>query len=238
MKRQIDFDFINKKIESGLKFRFDIGLSGDMPYSKNWVTTRDDVFVICIEPHPSNFSKCLGIRQRTENSDNLYMIEAAVDNVESPCKKVFYGYSGPATNYDAGTSSLHLPKGRFEGSVDIEIEVDAIPLSYILDNIKYDKIELIKTDTQGNDLNVLKSLKDHISNVVYVDAEYDESADYLEANTGKQTDEYMKSKNFTPYQYYTCRSRNIVSDARYKNNLFDSDITYSNASLHPYVDNP
>lgn len=238
MKREIDFEFINKKIESGLKLRFDIGLSSDMPYCKNWVTTRDDVFVICIEPHPVNFSKCLGVRQRTENSDNLYLIEAAVDNVESPCNKVFYGYGGPATNYDAGTSSLHLPKGRFEGSVDIKVVVDAIPLSYILDNIKYDKIELIKTDTQGNDLNVLKSLKDHISNVVYVDAEYDESADYLEANTGKQTDEYMKSRNFTPYQYYTCRSRNIVSDARYKNNLFDGENIYSNASLHPYVDNP
>lgn len=218
MKKEIDFDFINQKLASGLKLRFDIGLSTNMPNSINWLSSDNDVFVISIEPHPSNFRCCEDYVNNSPFKDRCYLIEAAVDNVKSPTQKVFYGLGGPATGYDSGTSSLKKPKGRFVDSVDEVYNVDVIPLHYILDNIQYDYINLLKTDTQGNDLNVLKSLNDHLNRVYDIYAEYDESNDYEDSNTGDELDQFLFQNNFEKYESITAPSRNNkVEDCRYKN---------------------
>jgi FkbM family methyltransferase len=228
MRKQIDFDFINQKLSTGLKLRFDIGLSTNMPNSINWLSSDNDVFVIGIEPHPNNFRSCEEYLNNSPFKGRCYLIEAAVDNVQSPTQKVFYGLGGPATGYDSGTSSLRKPKGRFVNSIDEVYNVDVIPLRYILDNIQYDYINLLKTDTQGNDLNVLKSLNNHLNRVYDIYAEYDESNDYEGGNTGDELDQFLFQNNFEKYESITAPSRNNkVEDCKYKNTQY---------SLYSYTD--
>lgn len=218
MKKEIDFGFINQKLSSGMKLRFDIGLSSNMPNTINWLESNSNVFVISIEPHPNNFLACQNYVNNSSIKDRCYLIEAAVDNVDEPTQKVFYGLGGPATGYDPGTSSLKKPKGRFVDSVDNVYNVDVISLRYILDNIQYDYVDLLKTDTQGNDLSVLKSLGNHLNRVYDIYAEYDESNDYEDSNTGEELDQFLFDNNFEKYESIVAPSRNNkVEDCRYKN---------------------
>lgn len=218
MKKQIDFEYINERLSSGLKLRIDIGLSHNMPNTINWLQSCSDVFVIGLEPHPSNFESCCNHLNSSNFKDRCYLIEAAIDDVNVFTKKQFYGLGGPATEYDAGTSSLLKPKGRFGNSIDNVYNVDVISLSYILDNICYDYIDLLKTDTQGNDLNVLKSLQKHLNQVFDICAEYDESNDYENANTGEELDNFLFQNNFEKYDSIIAPLRNNkVEDCKYRN---------------------
>lgn len=224
----IDFDHITKKLKSGLRLRIDVGLSCDMGRSKRWINFLDDVFVIGFEPHPENCSNLKNILTNTRGGDRFYLIESAVDNVKRPTKKEFYGFGWNVWPNNPGCSSLHKPKGRFENSVENIYNVDVISLEYILDRIKYDVVEVLKTDTQGNDLNVIKSLGDHLKNVVFIDSEYDESDDYENANTGEKLDKFLLNQNFVKYQQVLQPTRDMmIEDVRYVNSSVPNIEKYS-----------
>ncbi len=225
---EIDFDYINQKLKSGLKLRIDVGLSCDMGRSRRWINFIDNVFVIGIEPHPENCSSLKELLVRTRGGDRFYLIESAIDNVEEPTTKEFYGFGWDVWPNNPGCSSLLKPKGRFENSTENLYNVDVISLKSILDNIEYDVIEVLKTDTQGNDLNVIKSLGEHIKNVVFIDSEYDESDDYEDANTGDELDQYLIENNFKKYQMILQPTRDMmVEDTRYVNTLIEDIDKYS-----------
>lgn len=224
----IDFDYINQKLKSGLKLRIDVGLSCDMGRSRRWINFIDDVFVIGIEPHPENCSALKDLLVDTRGGDRFYLIEAAIDNVEESTTKEFYGFGWDVWPNNPGCSSLLKPKGRFQNSTENVYNVEVISLKYILDNIDYDVVEVLKTDTQGNDLNVIKSLGDHIKNVVFIDSEYDESDDYENANTGDELDQYLLENNFKKYQMILQPTRDMmVEDTRYVNTLIEDIDKYS-----------
>lgn len=225
---EIDFDYINQKLKSGLKLRIDVGLSCDMGRSRRWINYIDDVFVLGFEPHPENCSELKKVLSSTRGGDRFYLVEAAVDNVEEPTTKEFYAFGWDIWPNNPGCSSLHKPIGRFEKSTEVIHQVEVISLEYILDNLQYDVVEVLKTDTQGNDLNVIKSLGKHIKNVVFIDSEYDESDDYENANTGEELDNYLKKNNFKKYQTVLQPTRNmIVEDVRYVNTLVENIDNYS-----------
>ena len=147
----IDYELINEKLSSGLKLRFDIGLSFNMPNASKWLSDDSNVYVIGIEPHPNNFKSCCSHLETLDAGDRCYLIEAAISDVDKSREQDFYGLSG-----DSGTSSLCRPIGRFENLVDRVYSVETISLASILDNIIYETIDVLKTDTQGNDLRVLE----------------------------------------------------------------------------------
>ena len=232
----IDFDFINSRLSSGMKLRFDVGTSTTMPNGFEWMKQDEKVFVIGIEPHPDHFSWVKNELKNSEYEDRCYLMEYAIDNVEVLTRKVFYGLDGPETGcsdktlsgYNTGTSSLRKPKGKFINSIDKIYNVNVISLKQILDQINYDCIDHIKVDTQGNDLNVLKSLKEHIKNVLEIQSEYDSSGDYELANTGKDLDEFLSLNNFEKYEP-------ILSYYKDDNDvwMYDvSDYKYRNTNLH------
>lgn len=225
---EIDFNYINEKLKSGLKLRIDVGLSCDMGRSRRWINFIDDVFVIGIEPHPENCFQLKKLLSSTHGGDRFYLIEAAIDNVDAPTSKEFYGFGWDVWPNNPGCSSLLKPKGRFENSTENVYNVDVISLKSILDNIDYDVIEVLKTDTQGNDLNVIKSLGEHIKNVVFIDSEYDESDDYEDANTGEELDKFLEENRFKKYQMILQPTRNMmVEDTRYVNTLIENIDNYS-----------
>ena len=232
---KIDYDFINKKISSGFKLRFDIGTSTNMPNGFEWLKEDKKIFVIGIEPHPEHFTAVKNELKQSNYEDRCYLIEAAIDNVSYSTKKTFYGLDGPETGcsdktlsgYDTGTSSLKKPKGRFTNSIKEIYNVNTISLKYILDHLDYGIIDYIKVDTQGNDLNVLKSLGCHIKNVLTIQSEYDSSGEYQNANTGYELDIFLSENNFEKYEsvlcYYVDQNNNYmydVADYKYQNTKF------------------
>ena len=190
----IDYELINEKLSSGLKLRFDIGLSFNMPNASKWLSDDSNVYVIGIEPHPGNFKSCCSHLETHHAGDRCYLIEAAISDVDKSREQDFYGLSG-----DSGTSSLCRPIGRFENLVDRVYSVETISLASILVNIIYETIDVLKTDTQGNDLRVMKSAGEHLKNVDFIYAEYDESDDYENANTGEELDAYLEEMGFECY---------------------------------------
>ena len=209
----IDYELINEKLKSGLTLRFDVGLSFNMPNATKWLRDDPNVYVIGIEPHPNNFKSCCSHLETLDAGDRCYLIEAAISNVGESRDQDFYGLSG-----DPGTSSLCRPIGRFENLVDRVYTVETISLSEILDNLNYTKVSVLKTDTQGNDLKVLKSAGDHLKNVDFIYAEYDESEDYENANTGEELDKFLEESGFECYdRIYVAERNGKLVDCEYRN---------------------
>ena len=222
----IDYTVINEKLMKGMKLRIDVGLSMNMPNTIKWLNDDEDVYVVGIEPHPNNFKSCCSHLETHHAGDRCYLIEAAVDNVAMPTQRDFYGLGGPATGNDPGTSSLCKPIGRFEGATQQVYSVECLPLSDLCNKLAYNKvIDVVKTDTQGRDLNVLRSLGEHIKNVKYIYAEYDESEDYEGGNTGEELEAFLQEVGFERYNTIRVPERNNkIVDCEYRNlNINDSD---------------
>jgi len=209
----IDYELINEKLKSGLTLRFDVGLSFNMPNATKWLRDDPNVYVIGIEPHPNNFKSCCSHLETLDAGDRCYLIEAAISDVGESRDQDFYGLSG-----DPGTSSLCRPIGRFENLVDRVYSVETISLASILDNLNYKRVDVLKSDTQGNDLNVLKSAGDHLKKVDFIYAEYDESEDYENANTGEDLDKFLEENGFECYdRIYVAERNGKLVDCEYRN---------------------
>ena len=216
----IDYDAINKKLSTGLQLRFDIGLSFNMPNTTKWLNDSN-TYVIGIEPHPGNFKSCCSHLETHHAGDRCYLIEAAISDVGESRDQDFYGLSG-----DPGTSSLCRPIGRFENLVDRVYSVETISLASILDNLNYKRVDVLKSDTQGNDLKVLKSAGDHLKNVDFIYAEYDESEDYENANTGEELEKFLEDSGFECYdRIYVAERNGKLVDCEYRNVNSTSDKT-------------
>ena len=217
----IDYELINEKLKSGLTLRFDVGLSFNMPNATKWLRDDPNVYVIGIEPHPNNFKSCCSHLETLDAGDRCYLIEAAISDVGESRDQDFYGLSG-----DPGTSSLCRPIGRFENLVDRVYSVETISLASILDNLNYKRVDVLKSDTQGNDLKVLKSAGDHLKNVDFIYAEYDESEDYENANTGEELEKFLEDSGFECYdRIYVAERNGKLVDCEYRNVNSTSDKT-------------
>ena len=69
----------------------------------------------------------------------------------------------------------------------------------LLDNLNYELIELVKIDAQGKDLDIVKSFKNHIKNVCYLDVEDDSTAQYINAAKHEDIVEYISQNGFKLY---------------------------------------
>lgn len=224
----VDFDFINSKLKNGTKFRIDIGTSICSPVTKFWFDNIDEnIFVIGIDPNPDCYegqniwnSKITNIKSAFEGhpkSDNYYHLCCAIDNVEKPEKCDFY-----RTTVNVGCSSLLKPKlENFIGcQLQDIIKVDTISMKYLLDKIEYDKIEMVKIDAQGKDLDIVKSFKEHLKNVVYLDVEGDTTRQYENAPNNSQIINQILALDFV---YYA----NLGENLRFVNSSLDT-LGYNN----------
>jgi hypothetical protein len=223
------------------KARIDVGMCMTSPHTAFWFNKYDNMFVIGVEPNPYNYERLFdgenGINDYkvvvnetavklnnetlcnyVEKGNHFYPIEAAIDNVDEICTKTFYCTS----MLNTGCSSLHKPIDGAPGlngvTTEKEVDVNVISLKMILDNFPWDKIpviELLKTDTQANDLNVIKSCKEHLSKICFIHSEYYAHSVYEgesnNAESFQKFDKFMKQNNFRCYY----RSS---TDASYVNN--------------------
>lgn len=181
-------------IPDDIKFvKLDVGLSYNSPNSKLWLDTLPNRYVFGFEP---NTQSCISVKKNMKEYKNFKLIPCAVDIEEK--KQIFY----PTTN-DPGCSSLYE-------RVDVEWRgepymVDCIKLSTFLQYFPWDKfpyIEHLKTDAQGNDFRIIKSIEDYIDKFIYITMEIGyERFQYncnkeMSGHTLDMVNKYMETKGF------------------------------------------
>lgn len=179
------------EFNSNIKFlRIDVGLSHNAPVSVDWLFDTDDRGIIGIEPHPNSVNAILNgtgknnhlinlndnfiVRnnsRKTIQNNQYFLINCAIDNVTEVKTQKFY-----STYPDNGNSGLvPFQNSKISGNeIEYYINVPTIPLKEILNKIDWERfefIEVIKTDAELKDLDVLKSCCDFLKKVVYLRVE-------------------------------------------------------------------
>lgn len=205
--KQLDLSFnIPKNIN---KARIDVGTSSTPLYAKMWLSKYSDMLVIGIEPNPFNYQKILDnefLCNLSDSSNFFKPIEVAIDNVDEPCEKTFYCTS----QLNTGCSSLHKPLDGAPGlngvTTEKQVDVSVISLKTIFDNFPWQQIpfiEFLKTDTQSNDLNVIKSCKEYLNRICFIHSEYYTQGAYegekSQTECFQEFNEYMIANNFKCY---------------------------------------
>jgi len=210
----IDLTKINKS-----NIKVDVGLAIDAPHSAHWLLTEPRSLVIGIEPNPGNVeilrrgraapeldfpylimdenAICKqGVKIGNYDPSRLVLIEGAVDNVgNTPTTMDFYCTA--ASN--SGCSSLLKPTEKLPHKVESKIEVDVYSLEYIFDQLGFQDVEVIpfvKTDTQGKDFDVVKSLGKYLPRVLALKCEHNVLDDYENPNSSEEFFEYMSQNGF------------------------------------------
>lgn len=189
------------RIPSEVKsIKIDVGLAGEAPNSALWLSNDKDRFVIGIEPLEyhwkmiQNFETSNTLRPYPNNmkivqlekgiiemnkakvcdiGERFCKIQCAIDDVKKLEKRKFYQMD--RKNGASGSSSLLKPSEKHPHFVENEVEVDTVSLEMILDHIDWDRfpmIEHIKTDCEGHDFIVVKSIGDkYLERVLFVSSE-------------------------------------------------------------------
>jgi FkbM family methyltransferase len=184
------------------QIKIDVGTAFNAPNSEIWLSELEGRIVFGFEPNPDSVHELLTGKNRQHGNGyrylnldyidkSFYLIQCAIDDCE-PCYKRFY-----MTSDNAGQSSLHEPtKFRLQKVID----VPCIRLSDFLDLIPWEKIsyiEHLKIDAQGNDLRILQSVGDYLTErIVFVTAELDTYGQYKYSHNGKELKKFMKKRGF------------------------------------------
>ena len=208
------------------QIKIDVGLAGEAPNSALWLSETEDRFVIGVEPLDyhwgmiKNFETSNTLRPyphdlkmlQTEEGvvklnkqniceigDRFCGISAAIDDIDGIKKRLFYqttrvgGASGASSLLKH--NSLH-PQGN---DIEAVIEVNTISLKSILDYIPWDRfkyIEHIKTDCEGYDYAVVKSIGEYLDRIVYISSEMLRRDLWDEKPSDHDFIDFMKSHNF------------------------------------------
>jgi hypothetical protein len=206
-----NFDFAN--------FKIDVGTAIDAPHSAFWLAHDPNVCVLAIEPSKVNIEILKkGCRQNNNiyklhindqtilrgtavvgkyKPENFFLLEqAAIDDVTTPGTADFYCTGKENT----GCSSLYKPTKELGIPISHIEKVDVVSLEYILDFIGFPingHISFVKTDAQGKDFEVVKSLGKYLSNVIALKCEYNVKNLYeIATNTTAEFYNFMQAKGF------------------------------------------
>lgn len=212
----VNYQIINKNLKEGKKLRIDVGTSISAPVTRHWFKNLNDIFVIGIEPNPecvekenywqNEFFSIKNVFKNHPQKNFYYHIIGACDDVVCLQKKNFY-----VTKGNVGCSSLLEPiyenLNKHGSQFDKMLEVEVFPLCELLKNLEFDFIELIKIDAQGKDLDIVKSLKQYIDKVCYIDLEDDSTYFYKNSPNQEEILSYMNNCGFKLYDTLNCNLR-------------------------------
>jgi FkbM family methyltransferase len=218
----IPFENNKIKIPAHIKhIKLDIGLSYSAPHTQEWLLNEQDLMVFGFEPNPDSVASIkspINTKKSQNHGDVLenkyintsaFIIPIALGIEESKSVK-FY-----VTSNDVGCSSLYKPMYH---PVKECIEVPVFRLSQFFDLLpEINYIEYIKIDTQGSDLNIIKSGGDYIrEKVVFVTLEPADGNEYSGAdhNVTSEITKYMSSIGFMKINHPN------TSDPTYVNSKF------------------
>lgn len=200
--------------------KLDIGLSYNAPHSQHWLTQENNIIVFGFEPNPDAVKEIKkgAVKRHPAHGQPLdvkhignrfFMVPCALGTSKSGKVRFF------VTKEDCGCSSVYEP---IEFQVEKIIDVPMFSLSDFFDIFPFDThpiIEYIKIDTQGADLDILKSagnyLKDH---VIYITVEAENGQYKNTANSLEEIEKYMIAMGFI--RFFTKDTR----DPTYLNTRF------------------
>ena len=133
---------------------FDVGANvGE--YSKYIYSINPEVVIHAFEPHPQTFKKLLSNISSSQFHPNNFAVGNHVGQLS------LYDYKD-----NDGSSHASLYKEVIEKihkAQTTEHIVNVITLDFYLKKNKIEKIDLLKIDTEGNELNVIKGLEGYLS---------------------------------------------------------------------------
>jgi hypothetical protein len=205
--------------------RLDIGLSYCAPNSTIWLKENPDTFVIGVEANKYACARIISngfiAHQRNLSfsfpHNNFILLNVALDNVTEKTKKPFYHMAG-----DVGVSSLLKPTNTLGDSIAELSDVDVVSLSYILEKIdwnRFEYIELVKIDTQGKDLDIIKSAGNYLDKIVYLNCEINTFNHYEDNPKPDDYDKYLLNNGFDAV-LDNCFVNNEVVDRTYINKKY------------------
>ena len=223
------------------KLYIDIGLSSEAIQTSNWLENVPDAFCLGFEPSPEAYNRIWSEwasddrKLKKHNFNRLHIEPVALSNPTEPTTALFH-----RPNIDVGCSSLLKPADvtnpPFNG-IKESYEVKVITLQHFFDNNKFimerfNRIEYMKIDAQGSDLNILKGSSSFIKeHVVWVTAEgdgnyYKEECSEENKCTRKNIVKFMEGLGFVEYNHPK------TSDATFYNPRFSDD--FMNVYVHQY----
>ena len=175
------------------RVKLDVGLSENGRNAIHWLRSDPNLMVIGIEPIPDAIRKLKAMIETLDDrervSKQLFIVPIALAEEEG--QRPFH-----VTKGHSGYSSLLQPKGI---EIDETITVDVVSLDRLLRFVLesgIERIDHLKLDCQGMDLNILRSGGDMISKVAVVTAEPEESLYIGARNSVFEMESYMKSQGF------------------------------------------
>lgn len=208
------------------KIRVDIGLSHSAPMAFNWLSRDANLIVYGYEPNIYNVEKIKNLDLYQKYKDRFIINNYGLSDREGEFN--FY-----ATQEDPGCSSFYEPNDKLGYSYNI-IKAKLKKADIIFDNInKNNVIELLKTDTQGNDYNIINCIKNYLDKIVFLDVEI--SAYQYKLDHDYQLDkliDFITENNFELIGRSNENGR--FYNKKYKNDI-DNDL-YNNNTVNYFMD--
>tara|TARA_R110000851_G_scaffold331492_1_gene505698 strand:+ start:10453 stop:11268 length:816 start_codon:yes stop_codon:yes gene_type:complete len=180
--------------------KIDVGLAGEAPNAAIWLDETPDRFVIGIEPLPYHWGMIQNLKTsnskreypkdfkflQLENGiielngkeiskigDRFCPIQCAIDNIGNTLEIAEF-HEMDRTDGASGSSSLLKPSNHHPHFIENIIKTPVISLESLLDHIDWNRfpfIEHIKTDCEGKDFDVVKSIGKYLPNILYITSE-------------------------------------------------------------------
>ena len=184
------------------RIKIDVGLSMTAPHLIAWLKKDPSLFVIGIEPVEKNIkvlSKLLETAEHQNIGNRYVLIQAACGSQTS--RRRFY------VTKDLGQSSFLEPVD-FEISEVIEIETFTLDtILYLIPPERFSRIDYIKTDCQGFDLEVLRGASTVLKQTVVVTCEAESKSYFDSTNTRDELAKFLNHQNFININPRGTRSR-------------------------------
>lgn len=150
-----------------------------------------DPKIIAFEPQPLLAEK---IQKEYENDDGVEVYNTAI-GAEKKAKKLY------KIGKYSGRSSLFTPKYSNHGADDVEKRIDVQMQK--LDDCISEKVDILKLDLQGYELNALKGANNVLKNTDVILTEVQFKDLYENASTFCDIHKYLTQRRFKLYNLYT-----------------------------------
>ena len=177
--------------------------------------------VYAIEPGPEEFNQ---LKEKGTLFKNYIPLNLAIGLKNEDVEFITYhnGRFSSILEFNKGSEFYKYCEDTCESFDELKekISVKCIRLDRLIEREEIKEIEYIKIDTQGTDLDVVKSLGDKISIVKKISLEIQLQELYQGSSTIEETLEYMNDKGFT-----------LVEDLNHYDNEFEKDLVFVNQYL-------
>jgi len=209
-------DIKDLAIDKTRNIYIDVGTSIGAPHAAKWLHDYPDAMVIGIEPNsqcievlaqtrkPADFmylniqDSCIMQKDSIVSSykpENLIIFHCAIDCVPEPQASTFYH----TDERNIGCSSLLKPTEHLGLDITSTSEITTVSLEYILDNLGLEdvaRINFVKTDTQGKDFDVVRSLGKYLNRINGLKCEYNVKNHYENPNSKEEFQKFMHDNGF------------------------------------------